>query len=141
MDERMRRSLAAARFNTALLMALGLAGLVLALVGIYGVIAYFVSYRTQEIGVRLALGASPGDVVRLVVRQGVRPVLWGIVIGVALAMAAARLLASQLFGVTAHDPLTMAAVALVLLVIAIGASWLPARRAARIDPTRALQST
>jgi predicted permease len=141
MEERLGRTLAEARFNTALLLTLGLAGLLLAIVGIYGVIAYFVSHRTQEIGVRLALGASPGDVVRLVIRQGLRPVLWGIATGLVLAAASTRVLAAALFGVTPRDPLTMAAVAIALLVIALAASWLPARRATRIDPTRALQSS
>jgi predicted permease len=141
MDERLAGSLAAARFNMALLLVFGCAGLLLAVVGIYGVIAYFVSHRTQEIGVRLALGASPGDVVRLVIRQGLRPVLWGIGVGLLLAAGSTQVLAAALFGVTPRDPLTMAAVAIALLVIALAACWLPARRATRIDPTRALQST
>jgi predicted permease len=141
MDDRLAANVARARFNTALLLILGIVGLLLALVGIYGVIAYFVSHRTQEIGVRLALGASPRDVVRLVVRQGLRPVLWGIAAGLALTFALTRLLSAALFGVTPRDPLTMAAVAIVLLLIALAASWLPARRATRIEPTKALQST
>ncbi len=138
MDQRVSDSVATARFNTGLLTTLGLVGLLLAAVGIYGVIAYFVSQRTQEIGVRFALGASPRDVLTLVVRQALRPVLWGVAVGVGLAMPATRLLETQLFGVTAHDPLTLASVTVTLVVVALVASVVPAGRAARVDPARAL---
>jgi putative ABC transport system permease protein len=140
MDERLSASLATSRFNTMLLTALGIIGLVLAAVGIYGVVAYFVTQRTGEIGLRMALGATPSRVVRLVVGQGMRPVVLGIVIGVALAVAASRLLASLVFGIGTTDPVTFALVPVVLGTVAFVASVVPARRATRVEPTRALQS-
>jgi predicted permease len=140
MDERLSASLATSRFNTMLLTTLGIIGLVLAAVGIYGVVAYFVTQRTGEIGLRMALGATPGRVVRLVVGQGMRPVVLGIVIGVALAVAASRLLASLVFGIGTTDPVTFALVPVVLGGVAFAASVVPARRATRVEPTRALQS-
>ena len=140
MDQRLAGSLATARFNTLLLSLLGAVGLLLAASGIYGVIAYFVSQRTQEIGVRIALGATTGDVVRLVLGQAMRPVAIGAAIGVVAALAASRAIASQLFGVSRSDPLTIAAVVATLLGVALLASAVPARRAAAVDPTRALQS-
>ena len=140
MEQRLAGSLATARFNTLLLSLLGGIGLLLAATGIYGVIAYFVSQRTQEIGVRIALGASRGNVVRLVLSQALRPVAIGAVLGVAAALAASRVLASQLFGVSRTDPLTIGAGVATLIVVASVASAVPARRAAAVDPTRALQS-
>ncbi|HEX5072918.1 MAG TPA: ABC transporter permease [Gemmatimonadaceae bacterium] len=140
MDERISASLATGKFNTMLLTTLGAIGLLLAAVGIYGVVAYFVTQRTGEIGLRMALGATPGRVLRLVVGQGMRPVVLGIVVGVGLAGAASRLLASLVFGVGTRDPLTFVAVPVMLGVIALAASVLPARRAIRVDPTKALQS-
>jgi putative ABC transport system permease protein len=140
MDERLARSLATSRFNTLLLTLLGAIGLALAASGIYGVIAYFVSQRTQEIGVRMALGATASSVVRLVLGQALRPVAAGAVLGVAVALGASRVLSSQLFGVSPTDPLTIAAVLATLIGVAMLASIVPARRAAAIDPTRALQS-
>lgn len=110
----------------------------LAVVGIYGVIAYFVSQRTQEIGVRMALGATPRNVLAMIVRQGMRPVLLGIAMGAATALAVTRVLASQLYGVGAADPLTFAGVAAVVAIAAAAAAALPARRAARVDPREAL---
>ena len=138
MTERLDRSVATSRFNTALLTTLGAVGLLLAAIGIYGVIAYFVSQRTAEIGLRLALGASPRDVLKLVVRQALKPVLLGVGVGIALAVPAARLLESQLVGVTTRDPLVLVGVALMLVIVAIAASLAPANRAGRVDPTRAL---
>jgi predicted permease len=140
MDQRLAGTLATARFNTLLLSLLGGVGLLLAATGIYGVIAYFVSQRTQEIGVRIALGASTGNVVRLILGQALRPVAIGAALGVAAALVASRVLASQLFGVSRTDPLTMAAVVATLIAVALAASAVPARRAAAVDPTRALQS-
>jgi predicted permease len=140
MEERVSASLATGRFNTMLLTTLGAIGLLLAAVGIYGVVAYFVTQRTGEIGLRMALGATPGRVLRLVVGQGMRPVVLGIVVGVALAGAATRLLASLVFGVSTRDPLTFIAVPLVLGLVALVASVMPARRAIRVEPTKALQS-
>ena len=119
---------------------LGAIGLVLAATGIYGVIAYFVSQRTQEIGVRMALGATSGRVVRLILGQALRPVAVGAVVGVAAALGASRVLSSQLFGVSPTDPLTIAAVVATLIGVALAASAVPARRAAAVDPTRALQA-
>jgi putative ABC transport system permease protein len=129
---------ATTRFNTMLLAALGVIGLVLAAVGIYGVIAYFVSQRTQEIGLRMALGATERKVLAMVVRQALRPVLVGVTVGIGGGLVAGRALASLLFGVSATDPATFAGVVLVLVTAALLASWVPARRAARVDPTRAL---
>jgi len=140
MEERLASSLATGRFNTMLLTTLGAVGLLLAAVGIYGVVAYFVTQRTGEIGLRMALGATPGRVVRLVVGQGMRPVVLGIVIGVALAVAASRLLASLVFGIGTTDPLTFALVPVVLAAVAFLASVVPARRATRVEPTQALQT-
>jgi putative ABC transport system permease protein len=138
MSQRLDQNVATSRFNTALLTTLGIVGLLLAAIGIYGVIAYFVSQRTAEIGVRLALGASPRDVVTMIVRQALRPVLVGIAIGIALALPAARLLENQLFGVTARDPFTLAGVTVMLVAVSVIASLAPASRASRVDPTRAL---
>ena len=140
MDERLADALATERFNTLLLTILGVVGLLLAASGIYGVIAYFVSQRTQEIGVRMALGATPGSVVRLILSQSLRPVAVGAAIGVVAALAASRVLTAQLFGVSRTDPLTTAAVVAVLAAVALIASVVPARRAASIEPTRALQA-
>jgi len=140
MEERMSASLATGRFNTMLLTTLGAIGLLLAAVGIYGVVAFFVTQRTGEIGLRMALGATPDRVLRLVVGQGMRPVVLGIVVGVGLAGAATRLLASLVFGVGTRDPATFVAVPAVLGLVALAASVLPARRAIRVEPTKALQS-
>jgi predicted permease len=140
MDQRLAGTLETARFNTLLLSLLGGIGLLLAASGIYGVIAYFVSQRTQEIGVRIALGASTASVVRLILVQAMRPVAAGAAIGVVAALAASRVLASQLFNVSRTDPLTIGAVVAALVGVALIASAVPARRAAAVDPTRALQS-
>jgi putative ABC transport system permease protein len=140
MEQRMADSIATARFNTLLLSLLGFFGLVLATGGIYGVIAYFVTQRTSEIGVRMALGATSRNVTGLVLRQAAVPVAVGVVLGLAAAGAATRVLTANLVGVGRMDPLTLAAVVLVLAAAALLASVMPARRAARIDPTRALQA-
>jgi putative ABC transport system permease protein len=138
MEQRLGDSLATAKFNTLLLTLLGTIGLVLAAVGIYGVIAYFVSRRTQEIGVRMALGATRRDVLVLVIRQAAWPIAIGIASGVLMSVAATRVLSSQLFSVTPNDPVTFGAVALGLTAIATLATLVPARRAASVDPTKAL---
>jgi putative ABC transport system permease protein len=140
MDQRLAESVATARFNTLLLTLLGVIGLVLAAVGIYGVIAYFVTRRTQEIGVRIALGATRRDVVALVVRQAAWPVGAGIVAGVVMSGVAVRVLSAQLFGVSAHDPFTFAAVAVTLTGVALLATLVPAGRAASVNPMRALHT-
>jgi putative ABC transport system permease protein len=118
---------------------LGGLALALATVGVYGVVAYSVAQRTHEIGVRMAVGAQPGDVVRMIVQEGGRLALVGVVAGLALAAAAARLIRGLLFDVSAADPATFVAAPIVLLAIAIVASYIPARRATRIDPIIALR--
>jgi predicted permease len=139
MDEVVARSLAVSRFTTFLLLLLGGTGLALAVVGIYGVIAYFVVQRTREIGVRLALGASPAGVVRLVVRQGLALALGGVALGLVAAWGLARVIQSRLFAVSAHDPLTFVGVAVLLTAVALVASAVPAWRASRIDRLVALR--
>ena len=122
--------------------AVGLRGiaLVLACVGLYGVLAYSVAQRTREMGVRVALGAEAGDVVRLVVRQGLVLALIGVTIGLAGAFALTRLMSSVIFGVNAADPVTFLAVAAGLIGVALVASYVPARRASRVDPMEALRA-
>ena len=112
--------------------------LVLAIVGLYGVLALLVGQRRREIGVRLALGAGRGDVVRLVLGEGARVAAVGIVLGLAAAYAAMRALAALLYGVTATDPVTYAGAAALVGVIALAATYAPARRASRVDPKTAL---
>jgi predicted permease len=138
MDERLDRRLAQSRFNTMLLTVLGVVGLLLAAAGIYSVIAYFVTLRTQEIGVRMALGATTRSIVGLLTWQGLQPVLVGVVLGGAIAFWTSRLLQGSLVGVGAADPLTFFAVAAGLIVIALAAIVIPARRAASVQPTQAL---
>jgi hypothetical protein len=138
MAERRQRTTAQESFGAALLSALGLVGLVLSGVGIYGVVAWFVSQRTREIAVRLALGAAARDVVGLVVRQALGPVMVGLVLGVVGALLAGRALATVLYRVGAADPLTLAAVSVVLFSVAVAACIVPAHRASRVDPARAL---
>lgn len=113
--------------------------LVLSCVGIYGVISYVVGQRTHEIGVRMALGAQSRDIMRLVVGEGARMALLGVAIGIAGALGLTRLMANQLFGVSAHDALTFAAVAVLLILVALLACYLPSRRAVRVDPVVALR--
>jgi predicted permease len=140
MEQRIGASLQTARFNTLLLTILGGLGVVLAVVGIYGVVAYFVTRRTRELGVRMALGATRRDVIALVVRQAAWPVALGITVGLMASLATTRLLTTQLFGVAPADPITFAVVAVVLAFVALAASFIPALRAAAADPTDALRS-
>ncbi|HEX2190757.1 MAG TPA: FtsX-like permease family protein, partial [Longimicrobiaceae bacterium] len=114
--------------------------LVLAAVGIYGVMAYAVASRAHEIGVRMALGARAGDVVRMVVRQAVRLAAIGVGVGLLAAFGASQVLAGMLYGVSPSDPATFVAVPLLLGGVALLAAWIPARRAARVDPMAALRS-
>ena len=138
MNELLARSMAEARFHLMLLASLAGVGLLLAAAGIYSVIAYFVTLRTHEIGVRMALGATPRDVMRLLTWSGLRPVLGGAVLGGLLATWATRLLRGSLYGVEATDPATFVLVVAVLLVVALVAILVPARRATMVDPTKAL---
>jgi putative ABC transport system permease protein len=133
------QSLARPRFTAFLLAVFATVALVLTMVGLYGVVAYTVNRRTRELGIRVALGAGRFDVMGLVLKQGLRPALLGIVIGIAGAAGLTRFLASQLYGVDPMDPLTFAGVCIVLIVIAGAACWLPARRAARVHPMIALR--
>ncbi|MGE0439956.1 MAG: ADOP family duplicated permease [Gemmatimonadales bacterium] len=135
MDARIGRSLAESRFNTRLLTVLGAVGLILAAVGIYGVIAFYVARRTREIGIRTALGASDGAIRLLVLREGMTPVVAGVAVGVGASLLATRLVASQLRGVAPRDPLTLGVVAVMILAIAVVAILVPASAAVRVDPT------
>jgi ABC-type antimicrobial peptide transport system permease subunit len=133
-------SMASTSFTVLLLgIAAGVA-LLLGTVGIYGVIAYIVSRRTQEIGIRMALGAPAATVLTDVVRQGMRLTGLGVAIGLLASWGLSRALASLLYGVSATDPLTFAGTAGLVAVVSLLATWLPARRAARIDPVKALRS-
>jgi ABC-type antimicrobial peptide transport system permease subunit len=118
----------------------GALALTLAAVGLYGVVAYVVRQREREIGVRVALGASPARVVGLMLRRGMAPVLAGLAVGLPLALLATRLLRSLLYEVSASDPGTFVGVAALLAAVALVASWLPSRRAARVDPTITLRA-
>jgi predicted permease len=134
-----RKSVARTSFTLVMLGLAGSMALALGIIGIYGVISYTVSQRQREIGIRLALGAQSGDVVSMVLGQGAKLALLGVCIGVFSAFGLARLMTSLLFGVTAHDPLTFAAVAALLISVALVACYLPARRAMKVDPTVALR--
>ncbi|HKN66311.1 MAG TPA: FtsX-like permease family protein, partial [Gemmatimonadaceae bacterium] len=128
------------KLGATMFVVFGLLALTLAAVGLYSVIAYNVVQRTHEMGVRIALGAQLRDVVNLVVGQGMRHGVMGIVIGGAIAFGAARWMKPLLFDESPRDPLVYAVVTIVLLVVAVTASWIPARRAARVDPNVALRS-
>jgi putative ABC transport system permease protein len=140
LEARVAQSIARPRLSVWLLTGFSCLALLLAAVGIYGVMAYTVAQRTREIGVRMALGADPGNVKRLVVKQGMRPALLGVVVGLLAALGASRLIASLLYGVSAIDPVTFVVVPLFLAGVALVATYLPARRATLVPPTVALQS-
>jgi len=139
MEERLEDSLSRTRFSTTLLSVFAGIALLLAAFGIYGVISYIVGQRSHEIGVRMALGARPRDAVALVLRQAMVPLAAGIAAGLIASLAATRSLSSLLYGVTAFDPLTYAAVSLFLAAVALLASYVPALRATKVDPMVALR--
>jgi putative ABC transport system permease protein len=138
MPELMDLSVAQPRFTMLLLGVFGGVALVLAAIGIYGILSYAVKRRTREIGIRMALGGEPRHVVLLVVGQGMRLALLGLAAGVIGAFLATRLMTRLLYGVSATDPVTFGAITVLLAVVALVASWLPARRAVRTDPRAAL---
>jgi putative ABC transport system permease protein len=140
MSELVRMSLAQRRFALVLMLLFGSVALLLTAVGIYGVMSYTVAQRTQEIGIRVALGALPSSVLGMVVRDGMRLCALGLGLGLAGALALTRLLSSLLYGVSATDGVTFAAIALVLALVALAAILIPARRATRVDPMLALRA-
>jgi len=140
MSDRLDETLTSQRFSALLLGLFAFVALVLASVGIYSVLSYIVRGRSHEIGVRTALGASTADVVRLIVREGMTPAVVGVGAGAVAALGSAKLLQKLVFGVSASDPLTLAAVAATLLVVALLASLIPAYRASRLDPLRILRA-
>ncbi|HEX5419420.1 MAG TPA: FtsX-like permease family protein, partial [Gammaproteobacteria bacterium] len=133
-------TLAAPRFNMVLLTAFAVLALVLAGVGLAAVIGYAVAERTHEIGIRMALGAEEGNVLRLVVKQGMRAAVIGVALGMLGALLATQLLSDMLYGVAPLDPLSFAGAAALLLLVALVASWLAARRATRVNPIVALRA-
>jgi putative ABC transport system permease protein len=139
MQARLDEVYAPRRFNMLLFGVFALVALSLAAVGLYGVLAYMVAQRTHEIGIRLALGARRRDVLWLIVRQGLSLSLSGVALGLVVALALTRALKNLLFGVSATDPATFAGVALLLVSVAFIASYIPARRATRVDPLVALR--
>jgi len=139
LDAVISNSFAARRLSMILFSVFAALALALACVGIYGVVSYLVGQRTREIGARMALGAQPADILRLVLGQGARMALVGVAIGIVAALALTRFMANQLFGVSARDPLTLLGVAALLMVVAVAACYIPARRALRVDPIVALR--
>jgi putative ABC transport system permease protein len=127
------------RFGFLLMTIFAVIGLILVTIGVYSVLAYTAARRTHEIGIRVALGASTSDVLKLVLQMGLRLVLIGIAAGVTVTLSVGRFISSQLWGVTAHDPVTLIAVAILLLVTGVLACWIPAHRAAKVDPLVALR--
>jgi len=139
MQELVTTSLSSQRFSLLLLGAFALLALILAAIGIYSVLSYSVRRRVQEIGIRLALGASLRDVLRMVIFEGLRPTLLGVAIGIAGAFGLARVMSNLIYGVKPTDPLTFVSVAFLLGAVALGASIIPAYRAAKVDPLVALR--
>jgi putative ABC transport system permease protein len=139
MNQALSDVIARPRFNVFLLSIFSVIALMLAAVGIYGVMSYTVAQRTREIGVRIALGAQASDVLKLVVGQGMMLALIGVAIGIAGALGVTRLMSNRLYDVTATDPLTFIAVSGLMTAIALLACYIPARRATRVDPMVALR--
>jgi putative ABC transport system permease protein len=139
MDQWLSTNAAQPRLNTVLLELFAAIALLIAAIGIYGVLSYSVSQQTREIGVRVALGANRGQVLGLVLREGMAMALMGIAAGLVAGVGLSRVLASLLFGTEARDPATFAAVAGILTLVAAAACWIPAMRAARVDPVIALR--
>jgi putative ABC transport system permease protein len=139
MDQLISTSVAQPRLNLSLLVAFAALALILSAVGVYGVMAYAVTQRTHEIGIRMALGALPADVLRQVIAEGGRLAACGVALGLVAALALTRLMASLLFGVKPTDPVTFTAVAATLVSVALAACYIPACRATRVDPIIALR--
>jgi len=139
MDEIVVRSTARSDFNMILLTTFALSALLLAAIGIYGLMAYSIQQRTQEIGIRMALGAASHTVRNMVIRQGMSVALFGVALGLVSAYGLTRVISAFLFGVTARDPVVFVGVPLLLSGVALVGVWLPARRAARVDPVVALR--
>jgi len=139
MEEVLSGTLAQPRLSLMLLSVFALIALIMAMIGVYGVMSFTVSQRTREIGIRMALGAQQRDVLKMVIEQGLWLVLLGIGIGVAGALGLTRVMKSLLFGVSATDPVTFAVIPLILAAVAILACYLPARRATKVDPMIALR--
>jgi ABC-type antimicrobial peptide transport system permease subunit len=139
MEAWVAESVASRRFSVLLLGVFALVAAALAAVGIYGVVSYGVAQRTHELGLRIALGARRADVLRLVIRQGMKMTLVGAAVGLAAALALTRVMESLLFGISATDPLTFVAIPLVLVAAGLLACFVPARRATKVDPMIALR--
>jgi ABC-type antimicrobial peptide transport system permease subunit len=139
MDQIISDSLAAHRFSMILLGIFAALALLLSSVGIYGVISYLVGHRTQEIGIRVALGARGWDVLHLILSDSARMAVLGVLLGLVASLALTRLMAKMLYGVSATDPMTFLAVAMILTIVALAASYIPARRAMHVDPIVALR--
>jgi ABC-type antimicrobial peptide transport system permease subunit len=139
MNDVMSTATASTTFNTVLLTLFAGAAALLAAIGIYGLMSYAIHQRTREFGIRLALGADARAVRRLILRDGLRLALTGIASGLVLSFALTRVLSGSLFAVSPHDPLVFASVPLLLMLIALAATWLPARRITRLDPVIALR--
>jgi ABC-type antimicrobial peptide transport system permease subunit len=141
LEEQLGSYLAQRRFQTSLLTGFSLVALLMAVVGIYGLIQYSIATRTQEIGLRMAIGAQPGDIFRMMIGEGLRLSLTGLAVGLMGAWWLGSVVSTLLFGVTASDPLTFTAVSLLLTAVATAACYFPARRAMRVDPIVALRVT
>nr|MDQ3419127.1 FtsX-like permease family protein [Acidobacteriota bacterium] len=140
LDAEFANTLSQPRFRAVLLAGFAVIALLLASIGIYGVTAHAVSQRTQEVGVRMALGAQRSDVLTLILRQHLRPALIGVALGLAGALSLARYLQSMVYGIGATDPVTLVAMGVTLLIVAVAACWIPAQRATRVDALVALRN-